>query len=241
VNARPAGESASTPAERVYRRGALALALQETLTTTVRLRVNRQSATDAASFRDHIKHLLSTAHDEARRAGYAGEDVKLAFYAVVVFLDESVLSSRHPAFAEWPRKPLQEELFGGHMGGETFFQNLQALLARLDSEDLSDVLEVYQLCLLLGFQGRYGGAGRDQLAGWTRTVADRIARIRGVSGSLSPAWAPPDDEVIPVPKDPWVRPLGYTAVAAIAAGLFLSLLFWFWQQSWAADLEAALR
>ena len=47
--------------------------------------------------------------------------------------------------------------------------------------------------------------------------------------------------MIPVPKDPWVRPLGYTAVAAIAAGLFLSLLFWFWQQSWAADLEAALR
>ena len=127
------------------------------------------------------------------------------------------------------------------MGGETFFQNLQALLARPDNEDLSDLLEVYQLCLLLGFQGRYGGAGREQVAGWTRTVADRMARIRGVSGSLSPAWAPPGDEVIPIPKDPWIRPLGYTALAAVAAGLFLSLLFWFWQQSWIADLRAALR
>jgi type VI secretion system protein ImpK len=232
---------ASPPAERVYRRGALALALQEPLTATVRLRANRQSATDAESFRNHVKQLLSTAHDEARRAGYAGEDVKLAIYGVVVFLDESVLNSRHPAFVEWPRRPLQEELFGGHTGGETFFQNLQALLARQDTEDLADVLEVYQLCLLLGFQGRYGGAGRDESRAWATALADKIARTRGGSGSLSPAWAPPTDEVIPIPRDPWVRPLAYAAAAAFGAGMLLSFLFWILQQSWVADLRGVVR
>jgi len=219
----------------------MALALQETLTATVRLRANRQSATDAESFRSHVKQLLSTAHDEARRVGYAGEDVKLAIYAAVVFLDESVLNSRHPAFVDWPRRPLQEELFGGHTGGEGFFQNLQALLARQESDDLGDVLEVYQLCVLLGFQGRYGGAGHDEMRAWATAVADKIARTRGGRGALSPAWAPPTDEVIPIPKDPWVRPLAYTAAGLGAVSLLLSLLFWILQQSWIADLRGAVR
>ncbi len=207
----------------------------------MRLRANRQSATDAESFRSHVKQLLSTAHDEARRVGYAPEDVKLAIYAVVVFLDESVLNSRHPAFVEWPRRPLQEELFGGHTGGETFFQNLQALLARQDTDDLADVLEVYQLCLLLGFQGRYGGTGRDESRAWATALTDKIVRARGASGSLSPAWAPPGDEVIPIPKDAWVRPLAYAAAATFGVGALVSFVFWILQQSWIADLRGTVR
>jgi type VI secretion system protein ImpK len=241
MNAASPGAVASLPAERGYRRGVLALALQEPLTATVRLRANRQNAADAESFRSHVKQLLSTAHEEARRTGYAGEDIKLAIYAVVVFLDESVLNSRHPAFAEWPRRPLQEELFGGHMGGETFFQNLNALLGRQDTDDMADVLEVYQLCLLLGFQGRYGGAGGDQLRGWATAVAEKIARIRGRASALAPAWAPPGDEVIPIPQDPWVRPLAYGAIVVFALSAGFALLFWIWQQSWIADLRSALR
>jgi len=241
MTARAPGDLASAPAEGLYRRGALALALQETLTATVRLRANRQSATDGDSFRAHVKQLLSTAHDEARRAGYAGEDIKLAIYAVVVFLDESVLNSRHPAFAEWPRRPLQEELFGGHMGGETFFQNLHALLSRQDTEDLADVLEVYGLCLRLGFQGRYGGAAREELRGWATAVSDKIARTRGALGPLSPAWAPPGDEIIAAPKDPWLRPLGYAAIAVLALTSLVSVLFWLWQQSWLGELPGGVR
>lgn len=232
--------TARAPAERAHRRGLLALALQETLTATVRLRANRQSATDAEGFRAHIKQLLGAAHEETRRAGYAGEDSKLAIYAVVVFLDESVLASRHPAFAEWPRRPLQEELFGSHTGGDAFFQNLHALIGRQDSDDVADVVETYQLCLLLGFQGRYAAGGRDELRAWMTAAAEKIARIRGGSGALSPAWAPPTDEVIPVPRDPWLRPLGITAAVVFAASCLLSLLYWMWQQSWIADIRGPL-
>lgn len=225
------------PAERGHRRGVLALALQEALTATVRLRANRQAATDAAGFRTQMKQLLTAAHEEARRAGYASEDSKLAIYAVVVFLDESVLNSRHPAFADWPRRPLQEEIFGGHTGGETFFQNLQALIGRQESDDVADVVEAYQLCLLLGFQGRYGSGGRDELRAWMTAAAEKIARIRGGVGPLSPAWAPPTDEVIPLARDPWLRPLGYGALAVFAASTLFALLFWIWQQAWIGDLR----
>ena len=70
------------------RRGQLALALQETLTATVRLRANRQVATDANAFRASVKQMLAAADQQARQLGYPADDVRLAIYAAVAFLDE---------------------------------------------------------------------------------------------------------------------------------------------------------
>jgi type VI secretion system protein ImpK len=207
------------------RRGQLALILQEVLTATVRLRANRQVAADAESFRAHIKHLLSGAQREARRVGYSSDDVSLALYAVVAFLDESVLNSAQPMFASWPSRPLQEEIFGGHMGGEIFFQHLRQLLARQDSEDLADLLELFQLCLLLGFQGRYGTSDQGELRGLATAAGEKIRRVRGSFGELSPAWALPDGETPPRARDPW---LPWLAMVAVAAFVGVWLLFgWF--------------
>src|SRR5579863_3830002 len=135
------------------RRGALALALQEPLTAIARLRANRQVAADADSFRNHMKQVLAAADQEARAAGYPVDDVRLALFAVVGLIDESVLNSGQAMFAEWPRHPLQEEVFGGSLAGELVFQYLQQVMGRPDSEDVADVLEVFAQCLLLGFRG----------------------------------------------------------------------------------------
>ena len=189
----PTPAAASAPAEGApfVRRGQLALALQEVLTATVRLRANRQVAADAESFRRHVKQVMAAAEQEARRAGYSDDQVRLALYAVVTFLDESVLNSTQPMFADWPRRPLQDEIFGGHLGGELFFQNLQQMLALPDSEDLADVLEVFQLCMLLGFHGRYSAADGGELRMLIGRVAEKMERIRGGYGELSPSWRPP--------------------------------------------------
>jgi type VI secretion system protein ImpK len=153
-----------------------------------------------------------------RRQGYDGNDIRLAIYAVTVFIDESVLNSQLPIFADWPRQPLQEEIFGGHTGGEVFFENLRQLLYRGDAEDLADVLEVHQLCMLLGFKGRYSMADPGELGAVIRTVADKINRIRGAGEGLAPSWAVPANETIPVARDPWIRPLLIgTAGAAVVA------------------------
>jgi type VI secretion system protein ImpK len=216
---------APRPAAAPSRRGQLALALQEVLTATVRLRANRQVANDADSFRNHIKQLLSGAQREARRLGYSSDDVALVLYAVVAFLDESVLNSSQPMFASWPSRPLQEEIFGGHMGGEIFFQHLRQLLSRQDSEDLADVLEVFHLCLLLGFQGRYSSADRGELRGLSNAAGEKIRRIRGSFGELSPSWELPDGETVPRARDRW---LPWLTVAAVAAFVGVWLLFgWF--------------
>jgi type VI secretion system protein ImpK len=210
-----------------HRRGKLALALQEALTAAVRLRSNRQVAADAASFRAQIKHLLAQADQEARRAGYDSDTVKLAVYAYIVFLDESVLNSQQAMYGDWPKKPLQEEVFGGHMGGEIFFQYLQDLMGRQDSEDVADLLEVYELCLLLGYEGRYSVADKGELAGLMQAISDKIQRIRGGYGELSPAWAPPADEVVPTYKDPWVRRLGFIAAGTVTLAIALFVIYEF--------------
>ncbi len=207
------------------RQGGLALTLQEVFTAAVRLRANRQVAADANSFRTQLKQLLTAADQEARNLGYTGDDVRLAVYAVIVFVDESVLNSRQPMFAEWPAKTLQEEVFREHMGGEVFFNNLQDLLRRPDSREGADVLEVYQLCLLLGFRGRYDVAGGGETRGLASSVAEKIARIRGGRAELAPSWSPPTGETIPVTTDPWNRKLAFIAAGAFGFAIFLFIIF----------------
>lgn len=220
------------------RRGLLAIALQEVLTAVGRLRANRQGVTDAATFRNHVKQLISAAHDEARRAAYTSEDVKSAIYAIVVFLDESILNSPLPPLAGWSRKPLQEELFGEHMGGEVFFENLRTLIGRQDSEDLADVLEVYQLCLLLGFRGRYGAAGQAEALRWAGAAGEKIARMRGAATELAPGWAPPERETFPVRRDAWIRRLAILALSLSSFALIIWVILRITLNSWISQLQS---
>lgn len=203
------------------RQGQLALLLQELLTATVRLRIAPGEApNDADAFRAQVRRLISAANQEARRIGYGESDVGYALYAVVAFLDETVLTMGHPVFRSWQGKPLQEEIFGVNVGGDVFFQYLEALMAREDSLVLSDVLEVFQLCLLLGFRGRYGGAQSEVLHSWTTRIRDRITRIRGIPPPLSPNWAPVGSGAAPRAGDPVQRRL----LIAVAALVGLSLV-----------------
>ncbi len=229
-------ESAPSTSVSPSRRGGLALAMQEAFTAAIRLRTNRQAAADPLSFRNQIKQLLNAGHQEARRIGYSSAHVGLAAYAFVAFLDESVLNSNQPMFAEWSRQPLQEEFFGDHMAGETFFRRLDELMAQQDSEDLADVLEVFQLCMLLGFRGRYIAGDRGGLQALTSAVHAKINRIRGGQHELSPSWRLPPDEHIKPARDPWIPRLGIVAAAALGLSVLLFAIFYFLLRSGIAAL-----
>jgi type VI secretion system protein ImpK len=207
------------------RRGQLALRLQEVFTAAARLRSGRDVTTDATAFRARIKQLLGMADREGRQLGYAGNDVRLAIYAFIAFLDESVLNSAQPAFADWPRMPLQEEIFGDHMGGRTFFENLRELLAQQDSEDVADVLEVYQLCLLLGFRGRYSAGGGGEIHALLSAVADKIQRVRRAPAHLSPNEGLPRAEQAVASKDLWLPRLQYLAAGLFGLAVLLFVIF----------------
>lgn len=203
----------------------LALIFQELLTAIVRLRSNRQAVSDAESFRQQIRQAVRTADQEGRRLGYTEEDTRLGIFAVVAFLDESILNLQNPVFSDWVRKPLQEELFGRHTAGEIFFENLQHLLGRRETPELADLLEVYQLCLLLGFVGKYSIIGRGDLRAVIEAAGDKIRRIRRPHGWISPAWMIPEQQFVQTASDPWVPRLMWTAAGLCVVSLVLFVLY----------------
>ncbi|MFN0101741.1 MAG: DotU family type IV/VI secretion system protein [Bryobacteraceae bacterium] len=206
----------------------LAWVFQEVFTVIERMRSSRQPVTDANVFRHQVREAIKMADQEARKRGYDGEEIKLAIFAVIAFLDESILNLRLPVFADWPRQPMQEEYFGHHVAGEVFFQHLEKLLTMNDSQSLADLLEVFQLCLLLGFMGRYSLGNRGDLQPILHTTSEKIHRIRRTNVALSPnGTLPPAGASAPSGNDPWVKRYAILAAACVllTAGLFGTYYF----------------
>ena len=194
----------------------LALAFQEVFTVILRTRFSLQRVENADSFRATLRKMISAAVKDASAMGYSDEASKMAIYAMIGFLDESVLNSKDPTFADWARRPLQEEMFGGHFAGEYFFRNLTELANRPESAEVADVLELHALCLLLGFA--FGDA--SEIHTILQRVRDKITRIRGNYALFRPVETP---AAPPAPKgDPWVGPL---AIAAILLAVFTILAY----------------
>ena len=218
----PGGLSTAGGSQR--RQQNLAFVFQELLTVGERLRSGRQPVNDSGAFRGQLLAALDASIDEGRKRGYNAEDVELAAFAVVAFLDESILNLRLPIFADWPRQPLQEQRYGHHIAGEIFFKNLGNLVTRNDTHDLADILEVYYLCMLLGFAGRYSLGGKGELYAVQQQLGDKIQRIRKTTPELSPAWQLPNDGPPRVQGDPWVKRLIYIAAGClVVTGLLFAL------------------
>jgi type VI secretion system protein ImpK len=209
--------------------------MQELFTAVTRLRANRLEVTQAELFRNQVVNAIRAADQAGKAQGYTDEDVKLAVFAVVAFLDESILNLRKPVFDDWVRKPLQEELFGRHVAGETFFENLQLLLGRRDSAELADVLEIYYLCMLLGYLGRYSISSKSDLRGIMTQTGDKITRIRNTRAGLSPQWMLPEEGLGLSAVDPWIQRLTF---GAAACALVAIILFGFYKFSLGAAASA---
>jgi len=154
---------------------------------------------------------------DASAMGYSDDASKMAIYAMIGFLDESVLNSKDPTFADWARRPLQEEMFGGHVAGELFFRNVTELLNRPESAEVADVLELHALCLLLGYRGRFAFGDASEIHSILSRIREKINRIRGAYALFRPAEAP---AAPPAPKrDPWVRRLAITTVLLLVLTL----------------------
>jgi type VI secretion system protein ImpK len=229
-------KSAEQPANR--RRDNLAIVFQNLLTVIVRLRANRQVINDAQAFRSQMQSALRTAEKEGIAKLYPPEDVRLATFGIVAFLDESILNSTNPAFADWSRMPLQEEMFGQHRAGEVFFENIERLLARSDSHGVADLLEVYSLCILLGYKGRYGLGDQESVRPVLDSIAEKIRRIRGALPGLSPSWAIPEGTIRASEADPWIRRLAIGAFGGVLVALLFFVLFKTLLGSEAANVQA---
>lgn len=189
------------------------------IATALRLRASGDPG-DPELLRSHLEEKLR-AFDGP---GFRPEDLRDAKYALVAFLDETIMST--PLKDSW--SPLQLALFNELSAGEGFYDRIESLRR----EKNAAVLEVYYLCLALGFSGKW----RD-LAGIERKkllLDDLLREIRAaapVSG-LSPHWRPPDSALAFSRRVP-----AWTAVAA--CGLFVAVLYVF-LSSWLSVSANAL-
>lgn len=231
----------------------MASCYENALTIVLRLSsVQQSTVANSSDFRASIRAALRAAMEQARSFGYSSDANQLAVFAVVALLDESVLKLQSPAFADWAQRPLQEEMFGHNRAGEVFFDNLRTLLARQDSEETADCLEVYCLCMLLGFRGQYAlttGAGypAGQAPGWATPRADgeihalvrqgreKIERIRGPLTFLADPAPPPEGKQAAA-VDRWSRGLGIAALVLLLIALLAYVAFWFQLRTGASQI-----
>jgi type VI secretion system protein ImpK len=218
----------------------LALFYEGILTATVRVQNGRQQVQDPESFRTRMKQVLREIASTAARKGYSAEDVQEAHFAVVAFLDETVLTADASA-SEWARKSLGEELFGQRSAGELFFKRLEALRANRDSHSLAEVLEVYYLCLLLGYEGKFAGGSKAELQLLMTNLRERIERIFGRNPEFSPDGALPDGPVAAAPAaDPLDRQVKLFALAALVLAILCFVGFSWHLASRSSDVQHAI-
>jgi type VI secretion system protein ImpK len=154
----------------VARSDSLALLFQEALTVVTRICAGRQRLGDPRVFRAHMRNALQAAEKAALAYGYAANDLGTVLQAVAAFLDESLLNAQSPQYVG-----LYEDLFGIRGPGESFVRNLDGFLERSDSLTVADLLEVHQLCLLLGFRAHLSSL---EIRFLLRQTDEKIRRIR---------------------------------------------------------------
>jgi type VI secretion system protein ImpK len=104
------------------------------------------------AFRNHVLGLLDSISKHPDAQQIPADELEEARFALVAWADETVLRSDWSGRDEWLRELLQLQLFRTNRAGDEFYDHL----ARL-RPDQNHAREVYFLCLVLGFEGRYAG------------------------------------------------------------------------------------
>src|SRR6185295_3681795 len=173
---------------------------------------------DAEAMRLKIDEQFRALETKARQSDVPQEDVQQAKYAICAFIDEMILTSSWSLKDSWADKPLQLAYFNDFSAGEEFYNKVDVLRG----SKRNAVLEVYYLCLALGFRGKYVDLqGMEK----KKVLMDTMLReMRGAAPAapgavgLSPSWQPPDAMPGIVKNFPaWF--------VAAACGLLVILLF----------------
>ena len=114
-----------------------------------------------ATLRERITLLIAQCDHEAGQLDVSLKEIDNAKFAVIAFIDEVLASTRWAGQSAWKENPLQLTYFKRFDAGSEFFNRLKVLKEHAASN--TEVLEVYYLCLALGFKGANEQVGRNEL------------------------------------------------------------------------------
>lgn len=115
------------------------------------------------------------------------EDYNLARFAVFAWTDEAIMASSWEGRTQWQREKLQRLYYQTDDAGELFFERMNAM-----GVHQRDVLEIYYICLGMGFKGQYCGV-RDEIL--LEGLKDQILKI--LTGSSLDISSPEKRDLFP--------------------------------------------
>lgn len=194
-------------------------------------------APSSGELRDKVDGMLRELERQGATLRYSPEQVQAVKFALAAFVDETVLDPASPMRDEWEKFALQLKYFGDQIAGIKFFERLEELQRQPEN---AEAVEVYYLCMLFGFKGRYKIFYEDQ----RREVIAATARWLREAGrlqadGLSPHWRRDDQPALA--RDPglpsWVK-IG--AAALLAATLLLFFVLKIMLESGASEAQQQL-
>lgn len=170
-----------------------------------------------AALHQRLRSFVDALFQRAAQAGFSREDANDIAYAIVALADELALSRSEALRAFWADQSLQLHYFHENVAGEAFFTRLQGL--RRDPRR-QEVLQVYYLALLFGFQGRYKVRGGEiELLGLTEDLERELKGKRRFDAEvLSPQGERPDEGRGPGARSSWIP---WIAVGALGLALLV--------------------
>jgi type VI secretion system protein ImpK len=158
------------------------------LTLVIKLRTTAEYS-NAPQLHQRITREMQQFDQEVRSQGIPQESVLAARYLLCTVLDETVMNTPWGTQSGWSQRSLLSIFHKETFGGEKCFLILQRL-QETSSRNL-DVLELFYLCLSLGFEGKFRLApnGHAQLETIRDNLYQTIQNHRGYGeNDLSPRW-----------------------------------------------------
>jgi type VI secretion system protein ImpK len=144
----------------------------------------------ATEFLNKLKIFLKDFESGARRLGASAADIDASKYAFCAAVDEIILHSSFSIRETWEQRPLQLSMFGDQLAGQNFFQRLEDLRSKGSCHQ--QALEVFHMCLLLGFNGKYLLEGSEKLSYLTARLGEEITQMKGKPIGFAPKAERPD-------------------------------------------------
>jgi len=182
------------------------------------LRIKAGIVAPSNELRPQVAAMLADFEKRAERYRFNHKIVQVAKFALASFVDETVLTNNFPLRDEWEKYALQLEYFGEQLAGNKFFEKLDAMLKQI--ETTQDAVEIYYVCMLLGFKGRYGVYEQEKLLAIMQKTANALVKVGKIKPiELSPNWLANDQ-----PKPPEKRGMPVWAKISALSGLGLALI-----------------